>query len=99
SGSDTVIGIRSASKTWFDLLVINGKHSLPMTEKSRQAITDDTMCYTSTVWLSTEIDGIRIISGRALDFFQRLPDEIYKVLDLMSKSPGAKLYEAYMYYK
>ncbi|CAF3692701.1 unnamed protein product [Rotaria sp. Silwood1] len=30
-GSDTVIDIRSSSKTWFDLLIINGKHSQPMT--------------------------------------------------------------------
>ncbi|UJR14874.1 hypothetical protein I4U23_001859 [Adineta vaga] len=99
SASDTVIGIRSSSKTWFDLLIINGKHSQPMSEKSRQAITDDTLCYTSPVWLSTEIDGIRIISGRTLDFFQRLPNELYSVFHLMSDSPGAKLYSAYMNYK
>ena len=29
--SDTVIGIRSSSKTWFDLLIINGKRSTSMT--------------------------------------------------------------------
>ncbi|CAF3637043.1 unnamed protein product [Rotaria sp. Silwood1] len=86
--SDTVIGIRSSSRTWFDLLIINGKHSQPMT-----------LCYTSPVWLSTEIDGIRIISGRTLDFFQRLPDEVFNVFDLLSSTPGAKLYSAYMDYK
>ncbi len=57
------------------------------------------LCYTSPVWLSTEIDGIRIISGRTLDFFQRLPNELYNVFHLMSDSPGAKLYSAYMNYK
>ncbi|CAF4062120.1 unnamed protein product [Rotaria sp. Silwood2] len=98
-GSDTVIGTRSSSKTWFDLLIINGKHSQPMTEKSRQAITNDTLCYTSPVWLSTEIDGVRIISGRTLDFFQRLPDEVFNIFDLLSTTPGAKLYSAYMEYK
>jgi hypothetical protein len=55
--------------------------------------------YTSPVWLSTEIDGIRIISGRSLDFFQRLPNELFNVLDILSNSPGAKLYNAYMNYK
>ncbi|CAF1102359.1 unnamed protein product, partial [Rotaria sordida] len=98
-GSDTVIGIRSSSKTWFDLLIINGKHSQSMTEKSQQAITNDTLCYTSPVWLSTEIDGVRIISGQTLDFFQRLPDEVFNIFDLLSNSPGAKLYSAYMDYK
>ncbi len=57
------------------------------------------LCYTSPVWLSTEIDGIRIISGRTLDFFQRLPNELFNILDLLSNSPGAKLYTAYMNYK
>ncbi|CAF1318391.1 unnamed protein product [Rotaria sordida] len=98
-GSDTVIGIRSSSKTWFDLLIINGKDSQSMTEKSQQAITNDTLCYTSPVWLSTEIDGVRIISGQTLDFFQRLPDEVFNIFDLLSNSPGAKLYSAYMDYK
>ncbi|CAF1050154.1 unnamed protein product [Adineta ricciae] len=99
SGSDTVIGVRVKSKVWFDLLVINGKHSRPMTEQSRQAISDDFVYYTSPVYLTTEIDGIRIASGRSLDFFQRLPDEIYNVFHLLSDSPGAKLYSAYMNYK
>jgi hypothetical protein len=57
------------------------------------------LCYTSPVWLSTEIDGVRIISGRTLDFFQRLPNELFNVFHLMSDSPGAKLYSAYMNYK
>ena len=57
------------------------------------------LCYTSPVWLATEIDGVRIISGKTLDFFQRLPNELFNVLDLLSNSPGAKLYTAYMNYK
>lgn len=57
------------------------------------------LCYTSPVWLITEIDGVRIISGRTLDFFQRLPNEVFNVLDLLSTTPGAKLYSAYMDYK
>lgn len=51
------------------------------------------------MYLTTEIDGVRIASGKSLDFFQRLPDEIYNVLHLLSDSPGAKLYSAYMNYK
>ena len=42
---------------------------------------------------------MRIISGRTLDFFQRLPDELFNIFDLLSDSPGAKLYSAYMNYK
>ncbi|CAF5179696.1 unnamed protein product, partial [Rotaria magnacalcarata] len=57
------------------------------------------LCYTSPVWLSTEIDGIRIISGRTLDFFQRLPQEIFNIFAILSTSPGAKLFSAYMDYK
>lgn len=98
-GSDSIIGIRSSSKTWYDLLIINGSSSVAMTEKSRETITNDTLCYTSPVYLATEIDGMRILSGRTLDFFQRLPNELFKVLNLLSESPGAKLYSAYMYYK
>ncbi|CAF3338150.1 unnamed protein product [Rotaria socialis] len=97
--SDTIIGIRSSSKAWYDLLIIDGKNLHPMTEKSREAISHDTLCYTSPVWLSTEIDGIRIVSGRTLDFFQRLPQEIFNIFAILSTSPGAKLFSAYMDYK
>ena len=68
-------------------------------ERSSRILLVFSLCYTSPVWLSTEIDGIRIISGRTLDFFQRLPNELFNVLDLLSNSPGAKLYTAYMNYK
>ena len=106
-GSDAVIGIRSSSKTWYDLLIINGKHSIRMTfvffffyylrifaiiysEQSQEAITNDTLVfdknlspYGSSFDLVSVIlhpygyrlksMGVRIISGRTLDFFQRLP--------------------------
>ena len=137
-GSDATIGIRSSSKTWYDLLIIDGRHSIRMTfvemsfffrmifislwfcfqrEKSwchyqwyvRISIEFSTrilvehfffsLCYTSVVWLSTEVDGIRIITTRTLDFFERLPNELFNIFDLLSTSPGSKLYNAYMNYK
>lgn len=57
------------------------------------------LSYTSAVWLSNEVDGIRIITTRTFDFFERLPDELFNIFNLLSTSPGSKLYNAYMNYK
>lgn len=140
SASDTIVGVRSATRNWFDLLVINGfdfspmrfefdfgsikKNSssfqrrkskkyyqwhvsleetnpkrLPFFLQFKQTNHSLSLCYTSPVWLFNEVDGVRIISGKNLDFLQRLPDQIYNVLSLTSDAPGAKLYSAYTRYK
>ena len=41
-GSDAVVGIRSGSEKWFDLLIINGKHSTNMTYVTAQTNDDPT---------------------------------------------------------
>lgn len=66
-------------------------------ERSRNL--SSSLCYTSAVWLSTEIDGIRIITTKTFDFFERLPDELFHIFNVLSSSPGSKLYNAYMNYK
>ncbi len=51
-GSDAVIGIRSSSKTWFDLLIINGKHSQQMTF----VLIYSFYCYYSIIFLEKKAD-------------------------------------------
>ena len=70
-----------------------------MGEEKKFVFLNFSLGYTSTVHLFTEVDGVRIISGRNLDFFQRLPDTLFSVLSLMSTRPGATLFSAFSNYK
>ncbi|CAF1596937.1 unnamed protein product, partial [Didymodactylos carnosus] len=98
-GNEAIIAIRSTSTTWYDLLILDSNKSKAITPTSREIITSDTLYYTTYVWLFPELDGVRILSGDTLQFFQRVPKELYNVLQVISEEPGAQLYNAYINYK
>mgnify|MGYP005985071635 CR=1 FL=1 len=83
-GNESVVAYWERDNTLF----IVGKHGQKMM-----------YTYDSSVYLTAEIDGIRILSNTQHELLQKVPDVVQKIFRINSTDPGSFLLEASKHYQ